>query len=76
MGRNNKNIEVEIQESKNNTESFTELEVMVKQKIIGTVRQEEGEQAYAVFRSGKEVPARSTEEGIQLIIADYNLHDQ
>lgn len=76
MGRRNKNIEVEIQETPNNTEITTELEVLVNKKIIGTVHQEKGEQASVHYKSGKEMTAKSVEDGIQMIIAEYNLHDQ
>lgn len=76
MGRKNKNIEVEIQETKKNTETYADLEIVVNKKIIGTVSQEENEQAYATYKSGREIPVRSVEEGIETVIAEYNLHDQ
>jgi hypothetical protein len=76
MGRRNKNIEVEIQETKKNTETYTDLEVIVNRQVIGTVQQEEGEQARVSFKSGRERTANTVEEAIQMIIAEYNLHDQ
>lgn len=76
MGRRNKNIEVEIQETKKNSTSYTELEVVVKKQVIGTISQPEGEQATVVFKSGKSRTVKTVEEGIQTVIAEYNLHDQ
>lgn len=76
MGRRNKNIEVEIQETKQNSETFTSLEVVVKKQVIGTVEQSVDEQAQVTFKSGKSRSAKTVEEGIQMIIAEYNLHDQ
>lgn len=76
MGRRNKNIEVEIQETKKNSNDYTELEVVVKKQVIGTISQPEGEQATVVLKSGKKHKVKTVEEGIQLVIAEYNLHDQ
>lgn len=33
MGKRNKNIEVEINETKNNTETYTEYELLVRKKL-------------------------------------------
>lgn len=76
MGRRNKNIEVEIQETKKNSNDYTELEVVVKKQVIGTISQPEGEQATVLLKSGKTYKVKTVEEGIQLVIAEYNLHDQ
>lgn len=76
MGRRNKNIEVEIRETERNTDAFTELEVVVKKQVIGTIEQAEGEQARVLLKSGKVRPAKTIDDGIQLVIAEYNLHDQ
>lgn len=76
MANRNKNIEVEIKETANQSESLTELEVLVKNKVIGTVRQPLDEQVSVLYKAEKEMTAKTIDEGIQMIIAEYNLHDQ
>ncbi|MFC6464926.1 DUF2969 family protein [Marinilactibacillus sp. GCM10026970] len=76
MSNRNKNIEVEIKETANQSDTLTELEVLVKNKVIGTVRQAQDEQAMIWYKSDKEMTAKTVEEGIQMIISEYNLHDQ
>lgn len=76
MVKRNKQIEVEINETENNTEEFTELELVVKKKVIGTL-QKEGDSLVSVeFKSGKKRTAQSIDEGVQMIIEEYNLHDE
>lgn len=76
MANRNKNIEVEIKETTNQSDSLTELEVLVKNKVIGTVRQPLDEQVAVSYKTEKEMTAKTIDEGIQMIIAEYNLHDQ
>lgn len=76
MANRNKNIEVEIKETTNQSDALTELEVLVKNKVIGTVRQPLDEQVTVSYKSEKEMTAKTIDEGIQMIIAEYNLHDQ
>lgn len=76
MAKRNKNIEVEIRETSKNTDTVTDLEVLVKNKVIGTVHQEPEGQAAVHYKSEKEITAKTVDEGIQMIIAEYNLHDQ
>lgn len=76
MAKRNKNIEVEIRETANQSDSLTELEVLVNNKVIGTVRQPQDEQVAVMYKSEKEMTAKTIDEGIQVIIAEYNLHDQ
>ncbi|API90153.1 hypothetical protein BKP56_13240 [Marinilactibacillus sp. 15R] len=76
MANRNKNIEVEIKETTNQSDSLTELEVLVKNKVIGTVRQLLDEQVTVLYKAEKEMTAKTIDEGIQMIIAEYNLHDQ
>lgn len=76
MAKRNKNIEVEIRETANQSESLTELEVLVNNKVIGIVRQPQDEQVAVNYKSEKEMTAKTIDEGIQVIIAEYNLHDQ
>ncbi|MFJ1627489.1 DUF2969 family protein [Marinilactibacillus psychrotolerans] len=76
MANRNKNIEVEIKETTNQSDALTELEVLVKNKVIGTVRQPLDEQVAVSYKTEKEMTAKTIDEGIQMIIAEYNLHDQ
>lgn len=76
MGKRNKQIEVEINETKNNTADYTELELVVRKKVIGKIMQKADGPVSVEFKTGKKRTARSIDEGIQLIIEDYNLHDE
>ncbi|OJF92155.1 DUF2969 family protein [Alkalibacterium sp. f15] len=76
MAKRNKQIEVEINETKNNTDAFTELELVVKKKVIGTLQQEGDSLVGVEFKSGKKRTAQSIDEGVQMIIEEYNLHDE
>lgn len=76
MGKRNKQIEVEINETKNNTESFTEYELVVRKKVIGTLQQEGDSLVTVVFKSGKKRTAHSIDEGVQMLIEEHNLHDE
>ncbi|GEK91809.1 DUF2969 family protein [Alkalibacterium kapii] len=75
MSKRNKNIEVEINETKNNTETYTEYELIVRKKIIGTLQQEGDGPVTVIFKSGKKRSAQTIDEGVQMIIEEYNLHD-
>ncbi|HAJ70099.1 MAG: DUF2969 family protein [Alkalibacterium gilvum] len=75
MGKRNKNIEVEINETKNNTETYTEYELLVRKKAIGTLQQEGDGLVNVIFKSGKKRTAQTIDEGVQMIIEEYNLHD-
>ncbi|EXJ24057.1 hypothetical protein ADIAL_0437 [Alkalibacterium sp. AK22] len=76
MGKRNKQIEVEINETKKNTADYTELELVVRKKVIGKIMQKADGPISVEFKTGKKRTARSIDEGIQLIIEDYNLHDE
>ncbi|MFO8069695.1 MAG: DUF2969 family protein [Alkalibacterium sp.] len=75
MVKRNKQTEVEINETKNNTDEFTELELVVGKKVIGTLQQEGDSLVSVEFKSGKKRTAQSIDEGVQMIIEEYNLHD-
>ncbi|SDK95133.1 DUF2969 family protein [Alkalibacterium thalassium] len=74
--RSNKQIEVEINETAKNTKDYTELELVVRKKVIGKIMQKSNGPVTVEFKSGKKRTARSVDEGIQLIIEEYNLHDE
>lgn len=76
MGKRNKNIEVEINEVAGSSKNTTELELLVRKKVIGKVYHQDEEAVTVEFKSGKKRKASSVDEGIQLIIEEYNLHDE
>jgi len=76
MSKKNKPVEVELIETNKHTERNMDLEVKVKKKTIGTLKQGEDDRMIKVtLTSGKEFNAGSVDEGVQSIIAEYNLHD-
>lgn len=76
MARKNKPIEVDIRETDKNKNNVTDLEVVVKKKVIGTIHQEDGDRLVSVeMSSGKKRQVNSVDEAIETIIAEYNLHD-
>ena len=75
MGKRSRQIEVEINETKNNTDDFTELELVVKKKVIGRLQQEGDSLVNVEFKSGNKRTAQSIDQGVQMIIEEYNLHD-
>lgn len=76
MGKRNKHIEVEINETKNNTETFTEYELVVRKKVIGKLQQEGDGLVNVEFKSGNKRTARTIDEGVQMLIEEHNLHDE
>ena len=76
MGKRNKNIEVEINETTNNTENFTEYELVVRKKVIGKLQQDGDGPVSVTFKSGNKRKAHSIDEGVQMIIEEHNLHDE
>lgn len=76
MARKNKPIEVDIRETDKHKGDTTDLEVVVKKKIIGTIHQEANDRHVSVeMSSGKKRQVASVDEAIETIIAEYNLHD-
>lgn len=76
MSKRNKNIEVEINETPNSKNDFTELELIVRKKVIGKLQQQADGPVSVEFKSGDRRTVQTIEEGIQSIIAEYNLHDE
>lgn len=76
MGKRNKQIEVEINETANNTDTYTEYELVVRKKVIGKLQQEGDGLVNVEFKSGKKRTAQSMDEGVQMIIEEHNLHDE
>jgi len=76
MSKKNKPVEVELIETNQHKDGNIDLEVKVKKKTIGSLKQGEGDRSIKVtLASGKEINVGSVNEGIQSIVAEYNLHD-
>ena len=74
MTKRNKKGEVVIQETSNNTDNFTELELFIHKDKIGTIQQPEGEPITTINKNGNEAKAKSIDEAVNNLIMDYNLH--
>ncbi|MBM6615729.1 DUF2969 family protein [Desemzia sp. RIT804] len=74
MAKRNKKSEVVIQETSNNTDSFTELELFIHKDKIGTIQQPKGEAITTINKNGNEAKAKNIDEAINNLIMDYNLH--
>lgn len=75
MARKNKNEEVSIVATKKDSEVVTDLQVMIKDKLIGEIYQSEDDRQYQItFMNKRKGTAVSIEDAVQAIIADYNLH--
>ncbi|WP_027108547.1 DUF2969 family protein [Lacticigenium naphthae] len=76
MGRRNKKSEneIEIVETKMNSEEVTELSIEIKGQSIGLVHQETDKMAEAIFPSGKKASYSTVEEAVHQIVMNYNLH--
>lgn len=76
MSKRNKSIEVEIRETDQNKSQVTDLEVVVKKKVIGKIHQDSADAQVSVeMSSGKKRHVRSIDEAIEAVISEYNLHD-
>ncbi len=74
MAKGNKKIQVEVKETPNNKEGFTELELYVNDEKIGKLQQAEGQSVIVTTNSGTESKVRTVDEGINKLIMEYNLH--
>jgi hypothetical protein len=75
MARKPKEEEVQIVTGKRDTEEVTDLQVRIKDEVIGEIYQGENDRHYkATNKEGHQVIAVSIEDAVQTILADYNLH--
>ncbi|MBC9825699.1 DUF2969 family protein [Carnobacterium inhibens] len=74
MAKGNKKIQVEVKETPNNKEGFTELELYVNDEKIGKLQQVEGQSVIVTTNSGTESKVRTVDEGVNKLIMEYNLH--
>lgn len=76
MARKNKNEEVSIIETKLDSDTVTDLEVLIGDKKVGSIHQdEEDRQIEVTFNNGQKARAISIEDAVQAILADFNLHN-
>lgn len=77
MARKNKNEEVTIVATKKDSDTVTDLEVRIGDKVIGGIHQEEGDRQYQVtMTNNQKATTVSIEDAVQTILADYNLHNK
>lgn len=75
MARKNKNEEVSIVATKNDSDVVTDLQVLIGDKLIGEIYQGEGDRHYQLTNVKEQKgTALSIEDAVQSILADYNLH--
>lgn len=75
MAAKKKIAEVSIVETKQNTQTVTDLEVQVKNKVIGKIHKgEEDRQFQTEYLDNRKGVAVTIEDAVQAIIAEYNLH--
>lgn len=76
MARKKKNEEVSIVATKRDSDTVTDLEVLLGEQVIGKVTQgEEDRQLQVTFNNHQKATAVSIEDAVQAILADYNLHN-
>ncbi len=75
MARKKKEEEITIVSGKRDSDVITDLQVLAKDQLIGTVFQEEDERQFQItYENGRKGSALSIEDAVQSILADYNLH--
>ena len=74
MAKGNKKIQVEVKETPNNKEGFTELELYVNDEKIGKLQQVEGQSVIVTTNSGTESKVKTVDEGINKLVMEYNLN--
>ena len=62
--------------TKRDSDTITDLEVLLGEQVIGKVTQgEEDRQLQVTFNNDQKATAVSIEDAVQAILADYNLHN-
>lgn len=76
MSKKNKPIEVELVEGKNNQGDNVDLQVLIKGKEAGRlIKTVEDRFINIKLESGKELTATNVDEGLEKVIAEYNLYN-
>ncbi len=71
----NKKAEIEIRETENDTENYTEVEVFESDRSIGIISELDDGNFEAIYLNGAKRKLSTLEEGVEYIIREYNLHD-
>jgi len=75
MARKKKTQEVSIIPTNRDSDVVTDLQVIIKDRVIGEIHQGEGERHYQVTNlKDQKGTALTVEDAVQSILADYNLH--
>ncbi len=75
MARKKKTQEVSIIPTNRDSDVVTDLQVIIKDRVIGEIYQGEGERHYQVTNlKDQKGTALTVEDAVQSILADYNLH--
>ena len=70
-----KTQEVSIVPTKRDSDVITDLEVIIKDQVIGKIYQGEDDRHYQVTNlNDQKGTALTVEDAVQTILADYNLH--
>lgn len=76
MARKKKNEEVSIEATKLDSETVTDIEVKIADKVIGKIHQGEEDRHFQVTNlKDQKGTALSVEDAVQSIISDYNLYN-
>ncbi len=75
MARKKKEEEISIVAGKKDSDTVTDLQILAKDELIGSVFQEEGDRQFQLtYKNGRKGAALTVEDAVQSILADYNLH--
>lgn len=75
MARKKKAEEINIVAGKKDSETVTDLQVFVKDRLIGEIYQGEEDRQYQIaYENGRKGTALNIEDAVRAIIAEYNLH--
>lgn len=75
MAKKIKEHQVEIREGSEHAPDFKDLEIVINDKVIGRIKQSEGERfCHVELPSGQTASQRSIDDGIEDILKEYNLH--
>lgn len=75
MAKKVREQEVIIREGSEHSSDFTDLEIIIGEKVIGRVKQADGERfCHVELPSGQTASQRTIDDAVQDILKEYNLH--
>lgn len=75
MARKNKEKEVSIEATKFDSDTVTDLEVLIDKEKVGTIHQGEEDRHFQLTNlNDQKGTALSIEDAVQSIVSDYNLY--